>query len=136
MPNERIKKAEVDNGQRPGIPTEIAERMKVLEQENLELRQANEILRNASAYFAMTEFTGDLIYWDLIYWMVDAGTEPPADSAGDSYDNALAETINGLFKAEMIHRRSPWRSIEAVEYATLEWADWFNNRRLLEWRRN
>ena len=44
----------------------------------------------------------------------------------------LAETINGLFKAEVIHRRGPWRSFEAVEYATLEWVDWFNNRRLLE----
>lgn len=53
-------------------------------------------------------------------------------SVGDSYDNALAETINGLFKAEVIHRRGPWRSSEAVEYATLEWVDWFNNRRLLE----
>jgi putative transposase len=46
--------------------------------------------------------------------------------------NALAETINGLFKAEVIHQRGPWRSFEAVEYATLEWVDWFNNRRLLE----
>ncbi len=53
-------------------------------------------------------------------------------SVGDSYDNALAETINGLYKAEVIHRRSPWRSMQAVEYATLEWVDWFNNRRLLE----
>lgn len=58
---------------------------------------------------------------------------PRSPSAvGDSYDNALAETINGLFKAEVIHRRGPWRSLEAVEYATLEWVDWFNNRRLLE----
>jgi transposase InsO family protein len=53
-------------------------------------------------------------------------------SVGDSYDNALAETINGLYKAEVIHRRGPWRSLEAVEYATLEWVDWFNNRRLLQ----
>ncbi len=53
-------------------------------------------------------------------------------SVGGSHDNALAETINGLFKAEVIHRRGSWRSFEAVEYATLEWADWFNNRRLLE----
>ena len=53
-------------------------------------------------------------------------------SVGDSYENALAETINGLFKAEVIHRRGLWRSLEAVEYATLEWVDWFNNRRLLE----
>ncbi len=53
-------------------------------------------------------------------------------SVGDSYDNALAETINGLYKAEVIHRRGPWRSLETVEFATLESVDWFNNRRLLE----
>lgn len=52
-------------------------------------------------------------------------------SVGDSYDNALAETINGLYKAEVIHRRS-WQNREAVELATLEWVDWFNHRRLLE----
>jgi transposase InsO family protein len=61
-----------------------------------------------------------------------AGIEPSVGSVGDSYDNALAETVNGLYKAEVIHRRSPWRSFEAVEFATLEWVDWFNNRRLLE----
>jgi putative transposase len=61
-----------------------------------------------------------------------AGIEPSVGSVGDSYDNALAETINGLYKAELIHRRGPWRSFEAVEFATLEWVDWFNNRRLLE----
>ena len=64
--------------------------------------------------------------------LADAGIEPSVGSVGDSYDNALAEMINGLFKAEVIHRRGPWRSFEAVEYATLEWIDWFNNRRLLE----
>ncbi|OYQ22168.1 IS3 family transposase [Elstera cyanobacteriorum] len=64
--------------------------------------------------------------------LVEAGIEPSVGSVGDSYDNALAETINGLFKAEVIHRRGPWRSVEAVEYDTLEWVDWFNNRRLLE----
>ncbi len=64
--------------------------------------------------------------------LADAGIEPSVGSVGDSYDNALAETINGLFKAEVIHRRGPWRSFEAVEYATLELVDWFNNRRLLE----
>ena len=61
-----------------------------------------------------------------------AGIEPSVGSVGDSYDNALAETINGLYKAEVIHRRGPWRSCEAVEFATLEWVDWFNNRRFLE----
>jgi transposase InsO family protein len=64
--------------------------------------------------------------------LVEAGVEPSVGSVGDSYDNALAEMINGLYKAEIIHRRGPWRSLEAVEFATLEWADWFNNRRLLE----
>jgi transposase InsO family protein len=64
--------------------------------------------------------------------LAETGIEPSVGSVGDSYDNALAETINGLFKAEVIHRRGPWRSFEAVEYATLEWVDWFNNRRLLE----
>ena len=63
--------------------------------------------------------------------LAEAGIEPSVGSVGDSYDNALAETINGLYKAEVIHRRGPWRSFEAVEYATLEWVDWFNNRRLL-----
>jgi len=51
---------------------------------------------------------------------------------GDSYDNALAETIIGLYKTGVIHRRSPWRHLEAVEYATLEWVGWFNHRRLLD----
>ena len=64
--------------------------------------------------------------------LAEAGVQPSVGSVGDSYDNALAETINGLFKAEVIHRRGPWRSMEAVEFATLEWVDWFNNRRLLE----
>ena len=64
--------------------------------------------------------------------LAEAGIEPSVGSVGDSYDNALAETINGLYKAEVIWRRGPWRSIEAVEFATLEWVDWFNNRRLLE----
>jgi putative transposase len=64
--------------------------------------------------------------------LAEAGIEPSVGSVGDSYDNALAETVIGLFKAEVIHRRGPWRSLEAVEYATLEWVDWFNHRRLLE----
>jgi transposase InsO family protein len=64
--------------------------------------------------------------------LAEAGIEPSVGSVGDSYDNALAETINGLYKAEVIHRRGPWRTMEAVEFATLEWVDWFNNRRLLE----
>jgi putative transposase len=62
----------------------------------------------------------------------DAGVEPSVGSVGDSYDNALAETVNGLCEAEVIRRRGPWRSLEQVEFDTLEWVDWFNNRRLLE----
>ena len=64
--------------------------------------------------------------------LAEAGIEPSVGSVGDSYDNALAETINGLYKAEVVHRRGPWRSFQAVEYATLQWVDWFNNKRLLE----
>lgn len=64
--------------------------------------------------------------------LAEAGIEPSVGSVGDSYDNALAETVIGLFKTEVIHRRGPWRSFEAVEFATLEWVHWFNNRRLLE----
>ena len=61
-----------------------------------------------------------------------AGAERSVGSVGDSFDNALAETINGLYKTEVIHRKGPWRTLEAVEFATLTWVDWFNNRRLLE----
>ncbi|WP_188826207.1 IS3 family transposase [Brucella endophytica] len=64
--------------------------------------------------------------------LTEAGIDPSVGSVGDSYDNALAETINGLYKAEVIHRRGPWRNFETVEFATLEWVDWFNHRRLLE----
>ena len=73
-------------------------------------------------------------YVSIVYTerLAEAGLEPSVGSVGDSYDNSLAETINGLYKAAVILRRGPWRSIEAVEYATIEWVDWFNNRRLLE----
>ena len=63
--------------------------------------------------------------------LAEAGVEPSVGSKGDSYDNALAETINGLYKAEVIHRRGPWKTKEAVELATLEWVAWFNHHRLL-----
>ena len=64
--------------------------------------------------------------------LADARIEPSVGSRGDSYDNALAESIIGLFKTEVIHRKGPWRHLEAVEFATLTWVDWFNTRRLLE----
>ena len=63
--------------------------------------------------------------------LAEAGIETSVGSKGDSYDNALAETINGLYKAELIHRRGPWKNAEAVELATLEWGAWFNHHRLL-----
>ncbi len=86
--------------------------------------------------------TGDLVhhsdrgtqYLSIRYTerLADAGIELSVGSRGDAYDNALAETVIGLFKTEVIRRRGPWRSFEAVEFATLEWVDWFNHRRLLE----
>jgi transposase InsO family protein len=62
--------------------------------------------------------------------LVAAGIEPSVGSRGDSYDNAMAESIIGLFKTEVIQRKGPWRHLEAVEFATLTWVDWFNTRRL------
>jgi len=64
--------------------------------------------------------------------LAEAGIKPSVGSKGDSYDNALAETINGLYKAELIHRRAPWKTVESLELATLEWVTWFNHQRLLE----
>lgn len=64
--------------------------------------------------------------------LADAGIEPSVGSVGDSYDNALAESVIGLYKTEVIYRLGPWRSCEHVEFETLDWVDWFNNRRLLE----
>lgn len=63
---------------------------------------------------------------------VMTGVKSSVDSVGDAYNNALAETINGLFKAEVIHRRGPWKGLDDVEYGTLEWVHWFNDVRLLE----
>lgn len=64
--------------------------------------------------------------------LAEAGIEPSVGSVGDSYDNALAETIIGLYKTEVIRPRGPWRTLESVEFATLEWVHWFNHHRLLE----
>jgi putative transposase len=93
-------------------------------------------------YDRCTAVTGDLVhhsdrgtqYLSMRYTerLADAGIEPSVGSRGDSYDNALAESVIGLFKTEVIRRKGPWRHLEAVEFATLEWVDWFNHRRLLE----
>ena len=64
--------------------------------------------------------------------LAEAGAVTSVGSRGDSYDNALTETIIGLYKTELIRRRGPWKGVDDVEYATLEWVDWFNHRRLLE----
>ncbi len=64
--------------------------------------------------------------------LAEAGIEPSVGSVGDSYDNALAESIIGLYKTELIRQRGPWRNLEDVEFATLTWVNWFNNRRLFE----
>jgi transposase InsO family protein len=92
----------------------------------LHARQAGEGLTHHSdrgCQYLSIRYTGRL---------AEAGIETSVGSVGDSYDNALAETLIGLFKTEVIHPRGPWRTLDAVEYATLEWVDWFNNRRLLE----
>ena len=93
-------------------------------------------------YDRQSENTGELIhhsdrgsqYVSIRYSerLAEAGIEPSVGSKGDSYDNALAETINGLYKAELIHRRAPWKTRESVELATLQWVHWFNHQRLLE----
>jgi transposase InsO family protein len=92
-------------------------------------------------YARCDETVGDLVhhsdrgsqYLSMRYTdrLADAGIEPSVGSRGDSYDNALAESVIGLFKAEVIRRKGPWRTLEAVEFATLTWVDWFNHRRLL-----
>ena len=64
--------------------------------------------------------------------LTEAGIEPSVGSVGDSYDNALAESVIGIYKTELIHKRAPWKDRDQVEYATLEYVDWFNHRRLLE----
>ena len=81
-------------------------------------------------------YIGFMLWSDRNYQLgerlAQAGIEPSVGSRGDSYDNALAETINGLYKTELIHRRAPWKTKESLELATLEWVSWFNNHRLLE----
>lgn len=95
-----------------------------------------------AVYDRCDDDTGDLVhhsdrgtqYLSIRYTerLADAGIELSVGSRGDAYDNALAESVIGLFKTEVIRRRGPWRSLDAVEFATLAWVDWFNTRRLLE----
>ena len=105
-----VGRAERDSGRKPGLITDMAAK----------LTPGASWARGHHVSIKYTEC------------LAEAGIEPSVGSVSDSCDNALAETINGLYKAEVIHRRGPWRSFEAVEFATLAWVDWFNNRRLLE----
>jgi putative transposase len=106
--NEWVKKAEVDAGKRAGVSTGMAAKLKAVHRGGLVHHS------DRGSQYVSIRYTERL---------AEAGIEPSVGSVGDSYDNALAETINGLYKAEVIHRRGPWRSIEAVEFATLTWVD-------------
>jgi transposase InsO family protein len=96
-------------------------------------RRRRGLIANASNIVVLRRPLDSAQYISIRYTerLAAAGIEPSVGSVGDSYDNALAETINGLYKTEVIRRRGPWKSLEAVELATLEWVDWFNHRRLL-----
>ena len=119
-----VRRAERDSGQRVGLSTSERERIKVLEQAlHARCPLHKEILIHHSdrgVQYVSIRYTERL---------AEAGIEPSVGSVGDSYDNAVAETINGLYKAEVIHRRA-WKNQEAVELATLDRVDWFNHCRL------
>jgi putative transposase len=102
-----VGQAEVDGGRRQGLTTEQRKRVRELEREVKELRRANEILKSAGAVTSV-------------------------GSRGDSYDNALAESMIGLYKAELVRNSGPWCGLDDLELATLEWVGWWNHRRLLE----
>lgn len=155
-----VRRSKRDSGARPGLSTDERDLLKVLERENRELRQANEILRRRSSAAGsshdhkvwrqlgregvhvacctvarlMRHSDRGSQYLSIRYTerIGEAGTAPSVGSVGDCHDNALAETVSGLFKTELIRRRGPWRSIQPVEFAPLEWMDWFNQRRILE----
>ena len=99
----------------------------------LEYRAVGDIRSHKETIVMLHEGLGCISLWnDFPERLAEAGIQPSVGAVGSSYDNALAETINGLYKAEVIHRRGPWHSFEAVELATLEWVDWFNKKRPLE----
>ena len=142
------RRVEIGTGRRDGMASEDRARMRVLEKENKESRRANGIPGTASAFFARAELdrqvrpSSELIHHSdrgaqclpIRYTerLGEAGVIPSAGRVGNSYDNALAETVIGLFKTEAVRRQGPWKSLDEVEYATLAWVDWFNNKRLLE----
>lgn len=143
--NDWVKRDEVDNGQREYVAFVID----VYARRIVGWRQSSSMRTDfvldaleQALYDRQPERTDALIhhsdrgsqYVSIRYSerLAEAGIEPSVGSRGDSYDNALAETINGLYKAELIHRRAPWKTKESLELATLEWVSWFNHHRLLD----
>ncbi len=148
-----VKKHEVDTGVRDGVTTAERERIKALDDVfarrivgwRVSRSMRTDFVLDAleqALYARQPERDAPLIhhsdrgaqYVSIRYTerLAEAGIEPSVGSKGDSYYNALAETINGLYKAELIHRRIPWKTVESLELATLEWVTWFNHQRLLE----
>ena len=122
-------------------PRNLVDRTFVTTRPN-QLRVADFTSVATSDGFVFVAFVIDVFARRIVGWRVsasmrytdrlaDAGIAPSVGSCGDACDNALAESVIGLFKTEVIQRKEPWRSLEAVEFATLVWVDWFNHRRLL-----
>ena len=116
-----VRRAEVDQGHRPGLTTDERTRIRELERENKELRRANEMARLNPPSTCRSATRSDSPRTLIV---------ASVGSKGDSYDNALAESFNGIYKWELIHRRGPWRGLDDVEFETLTYVDWFNHRRL------
>ena len=129
--------AEADDGLRPGLTTDERERLKALERENRELRRANEILKSASALaiWRRRGEVGGLVHHSdrgsqdlsIRYTerLAEGGIAPSVGSVGDSYDNAMAESVIGLYKTQVIRRRGPGRGSTRLSTARFEWVDWF-----------
>lgn len=124
-----VRQAECDQGRREGLSTSEREKMKSLERE---CGSCGRPTRSCARHQRIHHSDRGVQYVSIRYSerLVEARIEPSVGSVGDWYDNALAETINGLYKADVIHRRS-WRNREQMELATLDWVHWYNDKRLL-----
>jgi putative transposase len=120
------------------VPAGEADRPMDLVERNFTAARPNQLWVSDFTYvatwrgFGYVAFVIDVFSRRYTERLAEAGIEPSVGSRGDSYDNARAESVIGLFKTEVIHRRGPWRGLEDVEFATLEWVWWFNHHRLLE----
>lgn len=124
-----VRAAEADAGGKPRAATnDECARLRELEREHRELRRANQILK---AVLRRLLELGQYLSIRYTERLAEAGLVTSVGSRGDSYDNALAESVIGLCKTELVHARGPWRGLDDLELATLEWVDWFNHRRLL-----